>query len=164
MSELIGEAGGTGVRSRVGHVFMKQKMREHGAVFGGELSGHFYFRENFNADSGAIAFAAVASALATSDGPMSVQVAPARRYVQSGEINFETEDKDAAIDDLTAAFPEANVDTLDGVTLDHGEWWCNVRASNTEPLLRLNLEASSDAAVQELVQDVSQYLGKRVAH
>jgi phosphomannomutase len=164
LAEIIKEAGGKPVRSRVGHVFMKEAMAKHDAVFGGELSGHFYFRRNYYADSGAIAFASVVSGLASSNQTMSQLVAPAKRYVQSGEINFETEDKEAALDDLKRAFPEAKVDELDGVTLVLGDWWCNVRPSNTEPLLRLNLEGPDRQTVNELVDDVSQFLGRRVAH
>lgn len=95
---------------------------------------------------------------------MSEQVRPARRYTQSGEINFETDDKDLALADLRRAFPEAKVDDLDGVTLDLGDWWCNVRPSNTEPLLRLNLEGPDEATVEGLIERVAKYLGKRVAH
>ncbi|MCH8314558.1 MAG: phosphomannomutase/phosphoglucomutase [Planctomycetes bacterium] len=164
LPEMITEAGGKAIKSRVGHVFMKQEMAEHNAVFGGELSGHFYFRDNFFADSGAIAFATAVSALARADGPLSEQIRPARRYAQSGEINFETEDKDAAIDDLVDAFPSAEIEELDGVTLDLGDWWFNVRSSNTEPLLRLNLEAPDRPAVNAYVEQVAQYLGRRVAH
>ncbi len=164
LPEMITEAGGKAIKSRVGHVFMKQEMAEHNAVFGGELSGHFYFRDNFFADSGAIAFATAVSALARADGPLSDQIRPARRYAQSGEINFETEDKDAAIDDLVDAFPSAEIEELDGVTLDLGDWWFNVRSSNTEPLLRLNLEAPDRPAVNAYVEQVAQYLGRRVAH
>ena len=164
LPEMITEAGGKAIRSRVGHVFMKQEMAEHNAVFGGELSGHFYFRDNFFADSGAIAFATVVSTLARADGPLSEQIQPTRRYAQSGEINFETEDKDAAIDDLVDAFPSAEIEELDGVTLDLGDWWFNVRSSNTEPLLRLNLEAPDRLAVDAYVEQVAQYLGRRVAH
>ena len=164
LPEMITEAGGKAIKSRVGHVFMKQEMAEHDAVFGGELSGHFYFRDNFFADSGAIAFATAVSALARADGPISEQIRPARRYAQSGEINFETEDKDAAIDDLVDAFPSAEIEELDGVTLDLGDWWFNVRSSNTEPLLRLNLEAPDKPAVNAYVEQVAQYLGRRVAH
>lgn len=163
LPEMITEAGGKAIKSRVGHVFMKQKMAEHDAVFGGELSGHFYFRDNFFADSGAIAFATVVSTLARADGPLSEQIRPARRYAQSGEINFETEDKDAAIDDLVDAFPSAEIEELDGVTLDLGDWWFNVRSSNTEPLLRLNLEAPDGPTVDAYVEQVAQYLGRRVA-
>jgi phosphomannomutase len=164
LAEMIAEAGGVPVKSRVGHVFMKQALAEHKAVFGGELSGHFYFQRNFNADSGAIAFAAVASGLAASTKSISELIAPAKRYTQSGEINFETDDKEAAMDDLRRAFPKAKVDTLDGITVDMGSWWCNVRPSNTEPLLRLNLEGPDRKTVDALVRDVAQYLGRRVAH
>lgn len=164
LPEMIREAGGVPVKSRVGHVFMKQKLAEADGVFGGELSGHFYFRDNFYADSGAIAFASVMSQLVTSDNPMSEQVKPARRYAQSGEINFETEDKEAALDDLIRAYPKAHIEKLDGVTLDCGDWWCNVRMSNTEPLLRLNLEGGSPVLVEEKITEVSQHLGERVDH
>jgi phosphomannomutase len=164
LPEMIREAGGTPVKSRVGHVFMKAAMAQHNAIFGGELSGHFYFRRNFHADSGAIAFAAVVSGLADSKKSMSELIKPAHRYVQSGEINFETDDKDAAMDDLRRAYPNAKVEQIDGLTLDAKTWWCNVRPSNTEPLLRLNLEGPDRKTVDQLVRDLSQYLGRRVAH
>lgn len=164
VSKSIESAGGSSVRSRVGHVYMKQAMAEHDAAFGGELSGHFYFRDNFYADSGAMAFAAVVTALANSESPMSEQITPHQQFSQSGEINFESDDKDAAMAMLVAAFPEAKVDRLDGVTVDCGVWWCNVRASNTEPLLRLNLEAASPEAVTARVAEVSPLLGTRVDH
>ncbi|HIB00546.1 MAG TPA: phosphomannomutase/phosphoglucomutase [Phycisphaerales bacterium] len=160
----VASAGGKSVRSRVGHVFMKQAMAEHDAPFGGELSGHFYFRDNFYADSGAMAFAAVVSAIAGSEQTMSSQIAPHRSYCQSGEINFETSDKDEAMAKLVSAYPDAEVDRLDGVTVDCGAWWCNVRGSNTEPLLRLNLEASTEEEVLTRVAEVSQFLGTRVDH
>ncbi len=95
---------------------------------------------------------------------MSAQIAPARRYAQSGEINFESDDKELAMAELEEAYPDAQVDDLDGVTLDMGVWWCNVRPSNTEPLLRLNLEAADRDMVQQMVKEVSRHLGKRVAH
>ncbi|HRP62827.1 MAG TPA: phosphomannomutase/phosphoglucomutase [Phycisphaerales bacterium] len=165
LPEMIESGGGKPVKSRVGHVFMKQKLAEHDAVFGGELSGHFYFRENFYADSGAMAFACVVSSLVRAGKSMSKLIAPARKYAQSGEINFENEDKEAAIDDLKRAYKKkAKIEELDGVTVDMGDWWCNVRMSNTEPLLRLNLEAADRKTVETLVKEVSQYLGKRVAH
>ncbi len=162
LPEMIAEAGGTPVRSRVGHVFMKEKMAEHDAIFGGELSGHFYFRENFYADSGAMAFAMVVSALARAGAPLSELIRPTRRYAQSGEINFETDDKELALEELQEGYPSAEIDELDGVTLDLGPWWCNVRPSNTEPLLRLNLEAPDRETVDQRVAEVSQYLGRRV--
>jgi phosphomannomutase len=158
--EIIAATGGKPVRSRVGHVFMKQQMARHQAVFGGELSGHFYFRDNFYADSGAIASALVLSALALAGGPMSAQIEPLRRYAQSGEINFHVEDKEAALQRLRHAYPRARVDDLDGVTLELGEWWCNVRPSNTEPLLRLNLEGRNQETVKKRVLEVSELLKK----
>jgi len=164
LPEMVGEAGGKPVKSRVGHVFMKQKLAETGAVFGGELSGHFYFRDNFCADSGAIAFASVVSALAETSGPLSRQIKPARRYAQSGEINFRTEEKEAALRKLKRSYPDAKVEELDGVTIDHGEWWCNVRMSNTEPLLRLNLEGADRETVEIALREISRYLGERVDH
>ena len=163
LPEMITEAGGKPVRSRVGHVFMKQKMAEYDAVFGGELSGHFYFRDNFYADSGAIALAAIMSALVRGKGTLGEQIRPARRYAQSGELNFETEDKEMALDDLKRAYRKAKLDELDGITLDLGTWWFNVRPSNTEPLVRLNLEGPDRKTVDARVEEVSQYLGRRVS-
>ncbi|MDP6479908.1 MAG: phosphomannomutase/phosphoglucomutase [Phycisphaerales bacterium] len=162
--EMVREAGGEPVMGRVGHVFMKQAMAEHEAVFGGELSGHFYFAENFNADSGAMAFAAVCSAVTEDGRPLSEIITAARRYCQSGEINFEVDDKAAAMERLVAAFPDAEVLRLDGVTVDLGNWWCNVRPSNTEPLLRLNLEAANEQEVSEHLSDVAPLLGTQVDH
>ncbi len=164
LPEIVEENGGVPIKSRVGHVFMKQVMREQNAVFGGELSGHFYFRENFNADSGAIAFASVISGVANSKQPLSKLIKPARRYSQSGEINFENEDKEGAIEALKDAFPNAKIEELDGVSLEADGWWCNVRMSNTEPLLRLNLETTDDDMVEACVDQVSSYLGERVDH
>ena len=165
-AEAIQEAGGVPVESRVGHVFMKAKVAETGAPIGGELSGHFYFADMFNADSGVRAFVSVASALASRapGATLSSMVAPFRRYAQSGEINFECADKTAAIAALKAAYPTARVTELDGVSLDVGEWWCNVRMSNTEPLLRLNLEARDAATVERQVKALEPILGHRVAH
>jgi phosphomannomutase len=166
LTETVTAAGGTAIRSRVGHVFLKQRMAQHDAAFGGELSGHFYFRGNFYADSGAIAFAMVASRLAREHRPLSACIAPLRAaWSQSGEINFEVEDKDEAMALLEEAHPDAAIDHLDGVTVDAGDWWCNVRPSNTEPLLRLNLEARTAEEVAARVAEVSETLGgRRVAH
>tara|TARA_B100001057_G_C22477540_1_gene805128 strand:- start:234 stop:692 length:459 start_codon:yes stop_codon:yes gene_type:complete len=151
--------------SRVGHVFMKSKMKESGSSFGGELSGHFYFKDNWCADSGAIAFAAFCAQMVAEGKPLSECIGPLRRYSQSGEINFEVDDKDAAIARLVAGSPEAEVLQVDGVTVDHGSWWCNVRPSNTEPLLRLNLEAATSQEVDQRVAEISTVLGgTRVDH
>jgi phosphomannomutase len=168
VEEEIVKAGGRPVRGRVGHVFMKQALAENQGVFGGELSGHFYFRDNFNADSGAIAMAAVLTVLARSGKKMSELVAPVARYAQSGEINFQIEDKDGAVNELKRAFAGvAGVDELDGVTLDCWKaegWWCNVRKSNTEPLLRLNLEARDRRTLERMIGVIAPRLGTRVEH
>lgn len=168
VEEEILSAGGKPVRGRVGHVFMKQALREHDGAFGGELSGHFYFRDNFFADSGAIAMAAVVSALARSGKTMSDCIAPIARYAQSGEINFEVADKDGAMAAVKQRYASrAAIDELDGVTLDCFDaegWWANIRKSNTEPLLRLNLEARTSELCAEMVADVAPLLGERVDH
>lgn len=164
LPEEITKGGGTPVRSRVGHVFMKAALAERGASFGGELSGHFYFRDNFNADSGGIALATLLTALAEFDRPLSELIAPLARYRQSGEINFEVEDKDGALADLKEEYGErGSVDELDGVTIDCFDaegWWVNVRKSNTEPLLRMNLEARDDETLARMLEDVSPLLGE----
>ncbi len=162
--EAITEAGGVPVESRVGHVFMKQVLADTAAPIGGELSGHFYFADMFNTDSGLRTFAAVASLLARAKRPLSEILAPFRRYEQSGEINFECEDKEGAIASLRRAYPNATCTELDGVSLDAGSWWCNVRMSNTEPLLRLNLESRTRAAVDAQVTTLAPILGRRVDH
>src|SRR5215213_4608271 len=138
--DTIKQAGGVPRRDRVGHAFIKKTMAETKAVFGGELSGHLYFRDNFYADSAAIAFACLLSILSKQDKPLSELMKPFYKYAQSGEINFMVEDKDAKIRELAEHFKRAQIDYLDGVTIDFGDWWFNVRKSNTEPLLRLNLE------------------------
>lgn len=165
LEEDVRKAGGRPVRSRVGHVFMKAALAEHRAVFGGELSGHFYFRDNFNADSGAIALAVLLTAYAQAGGKaMSRLIAPAARYAQSGEINFSVEDKDGALATLRQTYASrGTIDELDGVSIDcfaAEGWWCNVRKSNTEPLLRLNLEGKDEATVKKMLAQVSPMLGK----
>jgi phosphomannomutase len=156
----IKAAGGVPKRDRVGHAFIKKTLAETKAVFGGELSGHFYFRDNFFADSGAIAFARLLSVLSAQNGPLSGLILPLRRYAQSGEINFQVEDKDAKIRELAEQYKKAQVDYLDGITIDLGDWWFNVRKSNTEPLLRLNLEANSPVLLEEKLHEVQRILGE----
>jgi phosphomannomutase len=164
VAEIVRENGGTPVESKVGHVFMKAKLAESRGAIGGELSGHFYFADMWNTDSGARAFAAVVTALAGARQPISRLIAPCRRYVQSGEINFENEDKLGALKRLKAAYPRAKSHELDGLSIDAGDWWANIRMSNTEPLLRLNLEARDEATVAAKVAEVSEFLGHRVEH
>jgi phosphomannomutase len=164
VAEIVREQGGVPVESKVGHVFMKAKLAESRGSIGGELSGHFYFADMWNTDSGARAFAAVVTALAGAKQPLSKLIAPCRRYVQSGEINFENEDKLGALARLKAAYPRAKTYELDGLSIDAGEWWANIRMSNTEPLLRLNLEARDATTVAAKVAEISEFLGHRVEH
>src|SRR5439155_14681004 len=158
--DIIKSFGGVPVRDRVGHAYIKKTMAEKKAIFGGELSGHIYFRDYYYADSAAIAFARVLSVLSAQDKPMSQLIAQYHRYAQSGEINFQVEDKDAKIQDLAAAYKQGQIDHLDGITVDLGEWWFNVRKSNTEPLLRLNLEAKSPEMVAEKLKELEGILGQ----
>jgi len=160
VAEEVKAAGGEPRRDRVGHAFIKKTMADTRAVFGGELSGHFYFRDNFYADSGAIAFARVLSVLSKQLRPLSALIAPLHRYSQSGEINFQVDDKDAKIRELADHYKKGQIDYLDGITIDLGDWWFNVRKSNTEPLLRLNLEAQSPQLLQEKLKEVQRILGE----
>jgi phosphomannomutase len=152
--EVILELGGTPVRSRVGHSFIKQVMAETGAVFGGEHSAHYYFRDNFRADSGIIAALMVLEQLSITGQPLSELRKPYERYAMSGEINTRVEDPAAVIERVAAAYRDAQQDRLDGLTVDLGDWWFNLRPSNTEPLLRLNLEAGDRAACDERSAEV----------
>ena len=139
--EVIREHGGIPVRTRVGHSFIKEVMAETGAVFGGEHSGHYYFRDNYGADSGLIAAVIALGEMSASTEPLSRLLAPYRRYAASGEINSRVDDPPAKIEDVAEAMRAGRQDRLDGLTVEFDDWWCNVRPSNTEPLLRLNVEA-----------------------
>jgi phosphomannomutase len=141
--EVIREHGGVPVRARVGHSFIKQVMAETGAVFGGEHSGHYYFRDNYNADSGLIAAVIALGELSKSERTLSQLLEPYRRYFSSGEINSRVDDPREKIDEIADALRDGRQDRLDGLTVEFDDWWCNVRASNTEPLLRLNVEAKT---------------------
>ncbi|HVW81769.1 MAG TPA: phosphomannomutase/phosphoglucomutase [Mycobacteriales bacterium] len=156
--EIVRERGGTPVRTRVGHSFIKATMAETGAVFGGEHSGHFYFRDFWRADSGMLAALHALAALGHSDGPLSGLLASYQRYTGSGEVNSEVADAAAslaAVRDTFSAQPGVQVDELDGLTVDLGDGrWFNVRASNTEPLLRLNVEAPDEAQMVKLRDEV----------
>ncbi len=162
VAEVIREYGGEPIRERVGHAFLKARMRETGAVFGGEFSGHYYFRENYCADSSIIAVLKVLNLLSRRGRPFSGLLAPLRKYRMTGEINFEVEDKDAKIRELAAAFSDGEVDFLDGITVQYDDWWFNVRKSNTEPLLRLNLEGMTDEAFEAGKRRVMEILGTPV--
>ena len=164
VAEEIRAAGGVPRRERVGHSFMKRAMADGHGVFGGELSGHFYFRDNFNCDSAAIVFAIAVSELSARDRPFSELIAPLKRYSHSGEINFEVDDKDAKMAEIAETFADAKIDTLDGVTCTYDNWWCNVRPSNTEPLLRLSLEAKTPDMMAEKIAVLKSMLGEPVDH
>lgn len=156
--ELIEEHGGNAVRTRVGHSYIKAQMAEHSALFGGEHSAHYYFSEFFNADSGLVAALHVLAALAEQDAPLSEMMGAYERYTASGEINSEVADQAAATQRVVDAFADRaeSVDTLDGVTvqLKDSKSWFNVRASNTEPLLRLNAEAPTRDEVDALTEEI----------
>jgi phosphomannomutase len=155
--EIITENGGTPVRTRVGHSFIKARMAETGAVFGGEHSGHFYFRDFWFADSGMLAALHVLAALGQQGGPLSELLSRYERYVASGEINSEVQDQAAATARVRAAFagrPGITTDELDGLTVRGDGWWFNLRPSNTEPLLRLNAEAADQATLESVRDEV----------
>lgn len=152
--EVILESGGVPVRTKVGHSFIKQIMAETGAVFGGEHSAHYYFLDNFRADSGLIASMFVLDELSRSNSDLSVMRKPYERYSSSGEINTQVEHPLDVIERVATAYPDATQDRLDGLTVDCGPWWFNLRPSNTEPLLRLNLEASDRAACDQHVVEL----------
>jgi phosphomannomutase len=141
--EVIRENGGEPIRTRVGHSFIKQVMAETGAVFGGEHSGHYYFRDNYRADSGMIAALLVLEAVSEAGQPLSELLEPYDRYHSSGEINSEVADQAAVIERLATIYADGRQDRSDGLTVEYDDWWFNCRPSNTEPLLRLNLEARS---------------------
>lgn len=155
--ELVEKLGGTAVRTRVGHSFIKQQMAETGAVFGGEHSAHYYFREFWGADSGMLAALHVLAALGEQDRPLSELMASYEGYAASGEINSTVADASERTEAVIAQFADrtVSVDRLDGVTVDLGDGaWFNLRASNTEPLLRLNVEARTSADVDALVTEI----------
>ncbi len=154
--EVVLEEGGVPVRTRVGHSFIKAEMARTGAVFGGEHSGHFYFRDFWRADSGMLAALHALAALAESAQPLSELLAPFVRHVASGEINSEVADQAAVISELETAWSgrdDVVVDHLDGLSVTHADWWFNVRASNTEPLLRLNAEGADQATMARVRDD-----------
>jgi phosphomannomutase len=155
--EIISEHGGRPVRTRVGHSFIKARMAETGAAFGGEHSGHFYFRDFWFADSGMLAALHVLAALGSQDAPLSQLLSGYRRYVATGEINSEVRDQAATMEEVGRAFadrPGVTLDRLDGLTVSGGQWWFNLRPSNTEPLLRLNAEATDEATLAALRDEV----------
>ncbi len=161
--EYIRERGGEPLPERVGHSFVKATMRRTGALFGGELAGHYYFRENYCADSSILAVVAVLNLVRRSGKALSEIVAPLRRYAKSGEINFRAKDPGAAMDALVERYVERDggkLDRLDGIRVDFDDWWFNVRSSNTEPLLRLVLEASTPEQLAARQDELTAQLGE----
>jgi phosphomannomutase len=153
--EVVRESGGTPVRTRVGHSFIKSEMARTGAIFGGEHSAHYYFRDFWNADTGMLAAMHVLAALGGQQGPLSGLVAEYDRYAASGEINSTVDDQTGRAAAVKAAYQDRDdveIDELDGLTVTAGDWWFNLRASNTEPLLRLNVEAR-DSGTASAVRD-----------
>ena len=158
--EEIRAAGGVPRRERVGHAFMKKAMADAHGVFGGELSGHFYFRDNWFCDSGLLAFVHLLNLLTAEGASLSELVKPLKRYYASGEKNFVNEDQDGTIRMLAERYGDGRVDFLDGVTVEYADWWFNVRKSNTEPLLRLNLEAKTAELLEEKLNELAPLLGR----
>ncbi len=155
--EVVRENGGTPVRTRVGHSFIKEEMARHGAIFGGEHSAHYYFRDFWNADTGMLAALHVLAALGGQQKPLSELVAEYDRYADSGEINSTVADQTASLTKVKQAYgtrEDIAFDDLDGLTVTAADWWFNLRASNTEPLLRLNVEAKDEHTMAEVRDEV----------
>jgi phosphomannomutase len=155
--EIVRQHGGEPIRTRVGHSYIKATMAETGAIFGGEHSGHFYFRDFWRADSGMLAALHTMAALADTDRPLSALLAEFTPYAPSGEINSTVADQAGVLETLEAAYADTNgvsLDHLDGLTVEHADWWFNVRASNTEPVLRLNAEGVDQPTMERVREDV----------
>ena len=160
--EVIVERGGTAVRTQVGHSFIKEVMAETGAVFGGEHSGHYYYRDNYRADSGIITALLVLELMSVTRTPLSELLDPFRRYADSGEVNTEVDDPAAAVEAVAghAATTGGKIDRLDGLTVEYPDWWYNLRPSNTEPLLRLNVEARTPEECARHVAELRQLVAE----
>lgn len=158
--EYIREHRGVPVRERVGHSFMKATLRKRHGIFGGELAGHYYFRDHFNADSALLAVVEVLNLLAETGEPLSCLVKPLKRYAKSPEINFVIEDKAGMIQRLAERYRDAEIDYLDGITIQYPTWWANVRPSNTEPYLRLVVEAATPDELAKRLRELKEILGE----
>jgi phosphomannomutase len=164
VAEYVTEKGGIPVRERVGHSFMKATLRPVHGIFGGELAGHYYFRDNYHADCAMLAIVEVLNVLWHSGRSMSAVVEPLRRYAKSPETNFEVEDKQAKIRELASRYADGQIDYLDGITVQYPDWWFNVRPSNTEPLLRLVIEARDEDALARRRGELVALIGEPVDH
>jgi phosphomannomutase len=160
VAEYIAEHGGVPVRERVGHSFLKAAMRERHGIFGGELAGHYYFRDHYYADCALLAMVELLNLRRHTGEPLSRLVAPLRRYHKSPEINFVVDDKAGKIELLAKRYADARIDYLDGITIDYPDWWANVRPSNTEPYLRLVLEAKTAEELARHRAELTALLGK----
>ena len=161
--ETIAAAGGKAIRTRVGHSFIKADMRQHGAVFACEHSGHFYFQDNYNADSGVIAALCVLDIISQTGKKLSELCRPLRqKYLDSGEINFDVSDKDKTIALVSEHYSDGQTDNLDGTTISYPDWWFNLRPSNTEPLLRLNIEAENPDTLKQNLEVISKIIQKSI--
>lgn len=148
VKECIEENGGKAIMSRVGHAFIKAQMRQYDAVFAGELSGHYYFRENYTAESQGLAFIKLANLICKTGRKVSEMVAPLRKYFASGEINSKVADVPAVLAKIKAKYSDGHMFELDGISVEYSDWWFNVRSSNTEPLLRLIVESKTKAQME----------------
>jgi phosphomannomutase len=164
VAEYVAEKGGIPVRERVGHSFMKATLRAKHGLFGGELAGHYYFRDNFYADCAILAVVEILNLLWHTGKPLSEVVAPLERYAKSPETNFEVDDKTAKMKELETAYGDGEIDWLDGITVQYDDWWFNVRPSNTEPLLRLVCEARSEADLERRMAELVGRIGEPVHH
>ncbi len=160
VAEYIREHGGVPMRERVGHSFIKATLRKHEGIFGGELAGHYYFRDHSYADCPILSVVEVLNLMRSSGKTLSALVAPLRRYAKSPEINFEVEDKQGKMDELARRYSDAQIDYLDGITFSYPDWWANVRPSNTEPFLRLVLEAQTPEELERREKELIEILGE----
>jgi phosphomannomutase len=161
VKECIEENGGEALMSRVGHAFIKAQMREHDAIFAGELSGHYYFKENFTAESQGLAFIMLANLICKSNKTSSELVNPLRKYYSSGEINSTVKDSGLILDELKEKYGSGHIFELDGVSVEFENWWFNVRTSNTEPLLRLIVEADSEDFMEAKKDEILKIIRKQ---
>jgi len=158
VKEVIEEAGGVVRYCRVGHSLIKKQMREEGAIFAGELSGHYFFEENFKAEMSTLAVVKILNLLNESDKKLSELVAELKKYYHSGEINFEVNNKEMVFEKLKEKYQEGKINLLDGIRIDFSDWWFNVRASNTEPVIRLNLEAKTKQLKEEKIKEIMEVI------
>ncbi|HIJ70089.1 MAG TPA: phosphomannomutase/phosphoglucomutase [Planctomycetes bacterium] len=162
VQEEIIKYGGIPRRERVGHAFMKKTLRDSHAIFGSDLCGHFYYRDNFYVDSGMVTLVHILNVLSQSAEQLSELLRPLRRYSLSGELNFEVDDKSETMKALSRKYGEGQYDDLDGVTIQFKDWWFNARPSNTEPLLKLNVEAKTPQLLEDVLAELEDFLGKPV--